>query len=66
MSSVTRFDMFVILSVAWIAGAIITTKLHQLIPQSESSAEKWLLRFEVGGGILLVAYITYSIARLAG
>lgn len=66
MSSVTRFDMFVMLSVAWIAGAIITTKLHQLVLRSESRAEKWLLRFAVGGGILLVAYITYSIARLAG
>lgn len=66
MSSVTRADVIVMLSVAWMVVAIITSKLQQLIPRYESRAEKWLLRFAVGGGILLVAYLTYSIARLAG
>lgn len=64
MSYVTRYDIIIMLSVAWLVGVIFTDKLRQLMYDSTDRAEKVLLTFGFVFGIALVAFCTFGIARL--
>ncbi len=65
MKYVNRYDVMIMLMVAWLACTIFTAKLRRLLCDAESRAEKLMLSVAVGIGVALVTFCTASIVRLA-
>lgn len=65
MAYVTRYDIIIMLSVAWLVGIILACKMRELLPGTSSQAERMLLTFGLGACVALVAFCTVMISRLA-
>lgn len=65
MAYVSRFDLTVMLAVAWLVGVIFTDKLRRLQRENEEKPERVLITFGIGVGVIIVTVCTVAIAKLA-